>query len=394
MLPYCRGLLGCGEILSLNVQPAKPLARMTPKPTIIDVAQLAGVSFKTVSRVINNEPNVSARTRQRIRAAIAELGFEASSAAREMRRQKPERSHILAHFYGDQGGVYTLQIQLGMLTRCRANGCSLMVQELDYRSPDAEMRLRNVLRRNRPDGVVVSAPLTDDELVIRVLNEAGVPFVPISPLRELDNIPSVGMDERRAVYQLTQHLLSYGHRRIGFLRGLPNHAGTPMRFEGFSRAMREAGVPIDPTLVEDGEFRNFVATRCAYRMLTRDDRPTAIVASSDEMAAAVIKVAHELAIKMPDDLSVVGFDDFATAEVMYPALTTVRHPVEKFGAAAADLLLGHLERAGASWPNPAPHLTIQHDIVLRESIAPCRRKSSVAVQAGRKDDRTRPSRIS
>lgn len=346
---------------------------MTLRPTIINVAQLAGVSFKTVSRVINNEPNVSARTRQRVREAIAELGFEASSAAREMRRQKAERSYILAHFYGDLGGVYTLQIQLGMLNRCRANGCSLMVQELDYRSPDAEMRLRNVLRRNRPDGVVVSAPLSDDELVIRVLNEAGVPFVPISPLRELDHIPSVGMDERRAVYQLTQHLLSYGHRRIGFLRGLPNHACTPMRFEGFSRAMREAGAPIDPTLVEDGEFRNFVAARCAYRMLTRDDRPTAIVASSDEMAAAVIKVAHELAIKMPDDLSVVGFDDFATAEVMYPALTTVRHPVEKFGAAAADLLLGHLEREGASWPDPAPHLTIQHDIVLRESVGPCRR---------------------
>src|ERR1700746_2480666 len=105
---------------------------MTPKLTIIDVAQLAGVSIKTVSRVINNERYVSAETRRRVRDAITELGFEASSAAQGMRRQKAERSYILAHFYGDQGGVYTNQIQLGMLSRCRATGCSLMVQELDY----------------------------------------------------------------------------------------------------------------------------------------------------------------------------------------------------------------------------------------------------------------------
>jgi LacI family transcriptional regulator len=345
---------------------------MKSKSTIVDVAQLAGVSIKTVSRVINNERHVSGEMRRRVRAAVETLGFEPSPSARSVRGVAPQRSHVLAHFYGDPGGIYVNEIQLGMMSRARAVGYSVLVEQIDYESPEAEARFRGLIRRVRFDGAVLTAPLTDNPMLRRVLEDAGTPFVAVTPLSESPQIPSVGMDERRASYQLTQHLIAFGHRRIAYLRGLPNHAGAQLRFEGFQQAMREAGLPLDPALIEDGEFHYDVAIPCAGRLLAQPDRPTAIMAANDEMAAAVLKVACELELKLPEALSVVGFDDIPAAEMLWPALTTVRHPVHKLGAAAADLLLTRLLRGGApdAWPTPAPHLILNHDIVLRASTAP------------------------
>ncbi len=341
------------------------------RPTIIDVAARAGVSIKTVSRVINNEKHVSTEMRNRVRQSVADLGFEANLSARGMRALSPERSHVIAQLYGDPGGAYTGNLQLGLLDRCRYFGYHLVIEELDYKSPDVERRAHDMVKRLRLDGAVLTAPLTDNDVVLRVLDEAGVPYVCITPQAESRRIASVRIDEKRAAHQLTQHLLSFGHRRIGFIRGLPNHAATTLRYQGFEQAMKEWGLDVDPSLVEDGDFRYFAAIPCAQRLLTRPDRPTAIFASNDEMAAAVIKVAHELELKLPDECSVVGFDDFPTAEMLWPSLTTVRQPVFQMGLAAGDLLFGRLNGHG-QWSVPAPHVVIPHDIVLRSSTAPPR----------------------
>ncbi len=345
---------------------------MDRKPTIVDVAERAGVSIKTVSRVINNERHVSADTRVRVRKAVTELGFEANESARGMRSQTQEKSWVIGQLYGDPGGLYTSDIQVGLLGRCRYFGYHLVIEELDYRSPDFERRTRALLRRLRLDGAVLTAPLTDNDVLQMVLEEAGVPFVRITPLGDNRYIPSVRIDEQRAAYQLSQHLIALGHRRIGFIKGLPNHAGTHLRYAGFEQAMSEAGLVVDPSLVETGDFRYFTAIPCANRLLSRAEPPTAVFASNDEMAAAVIKVAHERDFKLPDDLSVVGFDDIQTAEMVWPALTTVRQPVMNMGAAAGDLLFNRLSATGGQWPHPVPHLVLQHDIVLRGSTAPCR----------------------
>lgn len=351
------------------------------KPTIIDVANRAGVSIKTVSRVINNEKHVSADMRTRVRQAVSELGFAANESARGMRALNPERAYVIAQLYGDPGGAYTSDIQLGLLQRCRYFGYHLVIEELDYLSPDIERRARDLVRRLKLDGAVLTAPLTDNQLVLNVLDDAGVPYVRITPVHESRTVPSVRMDERRAAYQLTQHLLTFGHRRIGFIRGLPNHAATLLRYEGFEQAMTEAGIEIDPSLVEDGEFRYFAALPCAHRLLTRPDRPSAIFASNDEMAAAVIKVAHELGFTLPDDMSVVGFDDIPTSEMLWPSLTTVRQPVAGLGAAAGDLLFTRLSPGGSGWPSPVPHQILHHDIVLRSSTAPVRDPKTLFGQA-------------
>ncbi|ESQ89476.1 LacI family DNA-binding transcriptional regulator [Asticcacaulis benevestitus] len=349
------------------------------KPTIIDVASRAGVSIKTVSRVINDEPHVSAAMRDRVRQAVNELGFEANESARGMRSLTPEKSYVVAQLYGDPGGAYTSDVQIGLLSRCHYFGYHLVVEELDYQSPEIERRTRDLVRRLKLDGAVLTAPLTDNETVLGVLDDAGVPYVRVAPVTELRHLPSVKIDEKRAAYQLTQHLLAFGHRRIGFVRGLPNHSATILRFAGFEQAMHEAGLTIDPALIEDGEFRYHAAMPGAHRLLDRSDRPTAIFASNDEMAAAVITVAHEMGLKLPDDCSIVGFDDISTSEMLWPSLTTVRQPVEKLGAAAGDLLFTRLSPLGGpslngnSWPDPAPHQILPHDIVLRSSTAPLRR---------------------
>jgi LacI family transcriptional regulator len=315
---------------------------------------------------------------------VDELGFEPNISARNVRSSSRPRAHLLAHFYGDPGGIYVNDIQLGMISRAQAVGYSVMIEQLDYESPEAETRLRSLIRRVRFDGAVLTAPIADNLMVRSVLEDAGLPFVPVTPLGESPQIPSVRMDERRASYELTQHLIAFGHRRIGYLRGLPNHAGAQLRFDGFQQAMQEAGLPVDPALVEDGEFRYFAALPCAQRLLSAADRPTAIMAANDEMAGAVLKVAHEMELKLPEALSVVGFDDVPAAAMLWPALTTVRQPVQKLGAAAADLLLSRLLRGSPdAWPTPAPQLILNHDIVLRSSTAP------VLARVGRPRPRSR-----
>lgn len=340
------------------------------KPTIIDVAERAGVSIKTVSRVINNERHVALGTRVKVREAIEALGFEANASARGMRRQGAEKSGIIAQLYGDPGGVYTANIQLGLMERCQYFGYHLVVEELDYQSPHVERRVRELIKQLRPDGAVLTAPLTDNDIILGALEEAGVPYVRVAPLKENVSVPSVRIDEQRAAYQMTQHLLAFGHTRIGYMRGLENHAATRLRYDGFSQAMKEAGVAIDQSLIENGGFRYFSALPCAQRLLIRPDRPTAIFASNDEMASAVIKVGHELGLNLPKDLSIVGFDDIPTAEMLWPALTTVRQPVEQLGSAAGDILFAHLSAGESGWPKPATHQILRYDIVLRNSTAP------------------------
>ncbi|ASG23351.1 MULTISPECIES: LacI family DNA-binding transcriptional regulator [Nitrospirillum] len=337
------------------------------KPTIIDVARLAGASIKTVSRVINKERYVSPDMQERIEKAVAELGYQPNMMARSL---ASERSNLIGHLYGDAGGPYTLEIQVGLLNRCRAHGYHLMIEEIDYRSPNVEQRASAIVNQMRLDGVVLTAPVTDNPIVLRILEEAGVPYVRVTPQQESETSPSVRIDERQAAYTLTQHLLALGHRRIGFIKGKANHTATILRYTGYCEALTDAGVTVDPVLVEQGEFTYASAVACARRLLDQPHRPTAIFASNDEMAAAVVAEAHNRGFSLPANLSVVGFDDTPLAEMMWPPLTTVRQPVREMAETAADILIGLLSQRGkVDWPKPVPHQVLAHTILLRQSTA-------------------------
>jgi LacI family transcriptional regulator len=206
--------------------------------------------------------------------------------------------------------------------------------------------------------------------VLGVLDRAQVPYVRIAPNIESHCSPLVRIDDAGACQELTEHLIGLGHRNIGFIKGDPKHAAAVQRFEGFRRAMNGNGLEIREKLIEKGSFSYASGLDCARRLLFRQPRPTAIVASNDDMAAAVIAVAHQMEIRVPDDLSVVGFDDAPLAEVVWPALTTVHQPIGRMAAAAADLLLTLVaSKEIRGWPQPMPRIELDYEVKLRQSTA-------------------------
>ncbi|MDE1149875.1 MAG: LacI family DNA-binding transcriptional regulator [Azospirillaceae bacterium] len=335
------------------------------KPTIIDVARQSGVSIKTVSRVLNGEPYVNRATLDRVTQAIKDLGYQPNMSARTL---AGKRSYLLAHLYGDPAGPYTMEIQAGLLNRCRALGYHLLIEEIDYRGDDVEQRVRAVLDWLRPDGVVLTAPITDNPAVLSVLAGKSVPVVRVTPEPGGEVSSSVWIDERQAAAAMTRHLLALGHRRIGLIKGPGNHAATDRRHQGYHDALAEVGIAEDPALVEQGAFTFPSALPCADRLLGLSDRPTAIFACNDEMAAGVIVAAQARGLKLPDDLSVAGFDDCPIASMTWPALTTVRQPMKQLGEEAADLLIARLTERRNN--GAVPHRLVPHEMVVRASTAP------------------------
>ncbi len=338
------------------------------KPTITDVAKLAGVSMKTVSRVINKEPNVRDELRDRVLKAADELGYQPNFSARSL---AGVRSFQLAYLFGDPGGDYAHGVQIGILDACRDAGYHLVVEQIDVDAPDAAQRTATLVAQLRLDGVVLSPPITDHRGVLDALKRAGVPYVRIAPDEALDGSPYVQMDDAKAAEELTHYLVDLGHRDIGFIKGHPRHAAGRLRFEGFRRAMEARGLAVQPSLVEQGTFSYGSGIDCAWRLLRRRARPTAIFASNDDMAAAVAAVAHESGIEVPEDLTVVGFDDAPIAQVVWPPLTTVCQPIREMARAAADLLIGRAaDKDRDSWPDPVPHRLLAHELRVRRSSAP------------------------
>ncbi|WP_029014836.1 LacI family DNA-binding transcriptional regulator [Niveispirillum irakense] len=339
------------------------------KPTIIDVARAAGASIKTVSRVMNNERYVSAETRERVMKAMAELQFQPNRSAQSL---KGDRSYLIAHIYGDPGGPYTGEIQMGLLNRCRQQGYHLLIEEIDYSGGDVQERVSKLVHQLNLDGVVLTAPVTDNEAVMQVLDEAGVPYIRVTPATESPSASSVRIDERAAAADLTLHLLAFGHRRIGFIKGRANHAGTDLRYGGYCDALREYGLEPEPEIVEQGGFTYRSALAGARRLLSLADPPTAIFASNDEMAAGVLSVAHDRGLSLPSDLSVVGFDDIQLSEMVWPPLTTVRQPIQEMADAAAEVLIDLLahRRQSDTVPPPIAHRVLPHKLVIRRSTAP------------------------
>ncbi|GAB3065447.1 LacI family DNA-binding transcriptional regulator [Stenotrophomonas tumulicola] len=331
---------------------------------IEDVAAAAGVSIKTVSRVLNNEPNVREETQARVRNAVARLGYKPNPSARSLAGQ---RSYTLALAYNNPSRNYLMEIQNGMLEACQANHYNLLLGPVGvgrHALPDLTAMFEN----SRPDGMVLVPPLTDDPVVRSSLEDLGVPYACIAP-RDPDGCIGVRMDETTAALELMRHLLALGHRRIGHIKGPRTHGACQWRHVGYRRALREAGIAYDPTLVVSGQFSFESGVASAHRLLERADPPTAIFAANDDMAAAVYRVAGERGLRIPRDLSVCGFDDTPIASHIFPALTTVRQPTADMGQLATLQLIDRIRT-----PHGGRMVTVEHAVLVRESTAPPRRR--------------------
>jgi LacI family transcriptional regulator len=340
-----------------------------PSVTIQEVADLAKVSPKTVSRVINNEPLVRPDTRARILDAIAQLNYRPNLNARGLASNRS----FLVGLFCDRPGDYLSEFQAGAVERCRESSIHLMVEPWDVDSPEVEKQLDTLLGQLRLEGVILLPPLSDDPLVLNKLREASIPIVRIAPKHNVHAAPSIGIDDYAAARQLTAHLVNLGHRRIGFILGRPNHGATEQRYLGFVDEMRAHNIPVDSKLVQTGNFLFADGLICAERMLRAADPPTAIFASNDDMAAAVISMARKFGLDLPGQLSVAGFDDAPLARMIWPELTTVSQPVAAMARIAADLII-RLEPRRNGWPDRIPRHLLDHALIIRNSTArPARR---------------------
>ena len=326
--------------------------------TIKDVSRIAGVSMKTVSRVLNKERYVSDKTRLRVEQAVAELNFLPSVAARIL---AGKRSHQIALIYDNHSPHYIHQIQTGVWARCIEEGVRLLAQPSDVASTSLARDVGGLIDQTQVDGVILSSPVTDAAQVLEELEGRGIPYVRISPGTDHERSSSVSMDDVQAADDMTSHLIALGHRRIGFVIGHTNHTASDLRLFGYRRALDRAGLPFEPKYVRPGAFDFASGEAAADILLDLQNPPTAIFASNDDMAAGVLTVAHRRGMSLPGDLSVAGFDDTALASQLWPPLTTVRQPTRELAYAAASLLF---EAQGEN-----VHRRLPHELVLRASTA-------------------------
>lgn len=332
---------------------------MSERANIRDVALRAGVAIKTVSRVLNDHPYVSEGTRLKVETAMRDLGFRPSAAARILAGTK---SNQIALIYDNHSPYYMFQIQTGCWARCHEQRIRLLAQPVDVADPDVGDQVRGLVSETHVDGVILSSPVTDCEAVLRALEIMNIPFVRISPGTNHALTSSVFMDDAQAADDMTTHLVNHGHRRIGFIKGHPNHQASEERLFGYRRALDRAGIAFEPAMVCDGAFDFDSGVDAGRALLDLAVPPSAIFASNDDMAAGVLAVAHDRGIAVPDALSVAGFDDTTLARTVWPPLTTIHQPMAELARTATDILL--------TGGDTAVHRRLDHRLVERASVAP------------------------
>jgi len=342
----------------------------TSGATISDVARLAQVSIKTVSRVMNREPGVHADTRAHVEKAIADLRYRPKQSARSL---AGARSYLIGLLYYDPSAQFVAGVQQGATLRCREAGYHLVVESLHDDAPDLREQVDRMVSALRPDGMILTPPLCDNAEVLRALRESRTPCVLVSPGRqargEAKDVPSVRMDDVRAAEETTNLLLSLGHERIAFVKGLPTQAASALRHQGFLRAMKAHGVPVDEDCVVVGRFDFASGVEAAHHLLSLAEPPTAVFASNDDMALGVLAAAQALGLSVPGELSIAGFDDSPASGLVWPALTTVRQPKAEMARAAVEMLIaarsaGHEALTGADL-----HRVLSHELVVRDSTS-------------------------
>ena len=334
--------------------------------TIHEVARRAGVSPMTVSRVTNGEDNVRESTRDAVMRAVRELNYSPNPAARSLAGAHGTR---IALIYTNPSAAYLSELLVGALDMASGSTLQLVLEKWDDLKPAAERAAVREVARSVA-GVVLPPPLCESTTISSELAAAGVPVVAIATGRFRADVSCVRIDDFRAASDMTAHLIGLGHTRIGFIKGHPNQTASLQRLAGFQTKMEESGIAPNPTYIEQGYFTYRSGLDAAEQLLDRKRPPTAIFASNDDMAAAVISVAHRRGLDVPRDLSVVGFDDTPTATTVWPELTTIRQPIAEMAQAALKLLLRKIrQKRSGNQAEPIDHL-FGHELVKRNSDAP------------------------
>lgn len=331
--------------------------------TIIDVANEAGVSYSTVSRVVNNKTYVNAETRQKVLQAMTRLGYQANLQARSL---AGGRSNVIGLLVIDLTTQYMGEIIQGIDDVLAANQYELMLYTT-HRRKTKESAYVNMMTRGLADGLLIVLP-REPEAYLESLRQRDFPYVLIDQLGTDDADLSVVAANREGGYEATKHLINLGHRRIGIVTGWMDMISARQRLEGYEAALADYGIPYDPDLVYVGDFSQPGGFNGASYFLEMAAPPTAVFASNDILAMGVYDAARMYGLNIPGRLSVVGFDDIPLAAVSSPKLTTVRQPLQEMGRVATQLLLDLINA-----PEEKPRsIVLPTELILRESTAlPC-----------------------
>ncbi|MDT0602514.1 LacI family DNA-binding transcriptional regulator [Thalassotalea castellviae] len=318
--------------------------------TINDVARLSGVSKRTVSRVINRSPAVGEATREKVLKIIAEVNFSPDKQARGL---ASSRSYLLGLIYDNPDALYIDEVQRGALSVCSALGYELVVHPCHSKSPDFIDDCLSFIARSKLDGVIILPPVSENKALAAAIRAANCAYVRLASVDLDDHDNIVVSDEREAMKEMADHLVELGHTDIGFISGPRRYRSSMERMEGFLAELELCKVTLPPERIIEGKNSYESGIECAHQLLGSVDsanssmkkRPTAIVANNDEMAAGVLRVASDLAIKVPEELSVAGFDDNILASRIIPSLTTIKRPVSNMARLAVQKLINKSQSA-------------------------------------------------
>jgi len=339
------------------------------KATIDHVAKLAGVSMKTVSRVVNREPNVRESTKAKVEAAITKLKYRPNPSARNLASQ---RAHLVGLIYDDPSAYelpsagYVIRMQQGTLRACRDAHYELLIHPCNYRKKNLGDEINELIEETRPAGIVLAAPLSNMPRIVRAIEDTGTPLIRMSPGKPSLGETCIATNDREACAEMTRYLASLGHERIAFITGHPSHKAVANRFAGYKDGLRESGLKYSESLVVAGDNSFGSGELAAQKLLQRKRPPTAIFAANDDMAVGVIRVADQLGIDIPGQVSVAGFDDITLARQVFPNLTTIRQPLSAMAERAATLLI---EGKGNDNANGGTEI-VPSSLKIRESTGP------------------------
>ncbi|BDI60951.1 LacI family transcriptional regulator [Qipengyuania nanhaisediminis] len=338
--------------------------------TIREVAEDAGVSLQTVSRVINDGPNVRPQMREKVQASIDRLGYVPSLAAQRMSGSRSyiilainDRERTIADWRERQGNDWVDQMLLGGMLTCAKHGYRMMVELVDTHIDHVERELGATISALQPDGVILTPPHSENRQITQLLELRNIPFARIGSKGEGAGIPLTMGDENAARFA-TERLIELGHRRIGFIAGPAQYSLSSWRVDGWRAAMRDAGLRCDG-LLEAGDFSYSSGTHAGRALLDRNEDLSAIIGSNDQMTLAALAVAQDRGLRVPRDLSLISFDNTPIVRFSQPPLAAIDQPIAETVSVAVDRLI-----ALKGQPHEDGTIDVAASLVERASLGP------------------------
>lgn len=335
-----------------------------PKATIKDVAKLAGVSFKTVSRVINKESSVGPELQEKVMQAVKALNYQPNLSARLLRGA----ASSIGFIYDNPNSNYLIDMQKGILGECRRQGYELIIHPCDSKTPDIIDEVLNMVDRSQVGGLVLTPPISEMPEILSALNKRKTPFVRILSGSQAPDkkSPCIFVDDRNAAYKITQYLIDLGHKSIAFLGGEETHKSNSERLEGYKAALKANKITLDKKLIIPGEFSFESGVKRTRQLLASNLKPTAVFACNDEIAAGTLFAARIQGVDVPHQLSIVGFEDSPFSRQAWPNLTTAQQPNSTIAERATALLIETIRKDGRDVESEG----FYPQLIVRDSTCP------------------------